>query len=287
MIKERLLVWFKKNDRQLPTRILLYRGGVSDGQFGMLKCEEVDQIKKGFDAAIDVLTQKHQFSHMFKGKTSLDLKVTVVSVVRHQHTRFYSMTETVKKNTRPGVHNAPPGLVIDSTIVSGDNFNFYLQSHTTPMGTSKSAHYTVIENGMDFSESELQKLVCGTVLIAEFRTMELTIYRHMIFALLIHKSFTERETLPVTVKETPKSKMACQPVCLPVMQNTYVTEHDATSGLLSFRSLTRKKLHPRSWMLTPMPERSGSRAVIWNAKILGKRTWMIRCFTCDLSRLKS
>lgn len=45
MMKERLALW-KKTNNKLPERILIYRDGVSEGQYTMVLTDELDQILK-------------------------------------------------------------------------------------------------------------------------------------------------------------------------------------------------------------------------------------------------
>lgn len=55
--------------------------------------------------------------------------------------------------------NLPSGLVVDTEVVDPTYPNFYLQSHDSPLGTARSAHYVIIENQSTYSMVTLQQLV--------------------------------------------------------------------------------------------------------------------------------
>lgn len=76
MVKERLALW-KKTNNKLPERILIYRDGVSEGQYAMVLTDELDQIRKACD---------------FYGAEPAP-KITILVVGKRHHTRFYPTKE--------------------------------------------------------------------------------------------------------------------------------------------------------------------------------------------------
>ncbi|GME26397.1 Protein argonaute 1-like [Neofusicoccum parvum] len=148
MAKERIEAYFDANNGSLPTHILYYRDGVSSSQYDEIKEKEVKGIRDAFG---DVQRRA-------KIK-NINLEITAVIVSKRHHTRFYppsSAQEDIEKMAKNG--NVLPGTVVESGITSPCYFDFFLVSHEGIQGTSKPAHYFVIENGMKFSAQELQDL---------------------------------------------------------------------------------------------------------------------------------
>ncbi|KAI9764057.1 MAG: hypothetical protein M1835_007658 [Candelina submexicana] len=153
MIAERLTAWYKRNSRRLPNNILFYRDGVSESQFTHVKNHELPQIELGCSDAFHTLCIQDPNLN----KLSYVPRITLVVVGKRHQTRFYPAEETSKGHlVRNG--NFKPGLVVDSDICSPYFFDFYLQAHDSLKGTARSAHYWVLENGMDFTSNELQSL---------------------------------------------------------------------------------------------------------------------------------
>jgi len=46
LLKSRLTLWQKHNNRQLPENILVYRDGVSEGEYELVRDLEVPALKK-------------------------------------------------------------------------------------------------------------------------------------------------------------------------------------------------------------------------------------------------
>ncbi|KAL1713614.1 Piwi domain-containing protein [Schizophyllum commune] len=94
-----------------PTRIFVYRDGVSEGQFKQVKDE----------AACRSL--------------AVTAKITFIIATKRHNTRL----NPLGNKDRSG--NAPAGSVIDTNIVDPVEFDFYLQSHAGIQGTSRPVHY--------------------------------------------------------------------------------------------------------------------------------------------------
>ncbi|KAL7605763.1 hypothetical protein Lser_V15G15279 [Lactuca serriola] len=117
-----------------PNKIIVFRDGVSDGQFDMVLNKEMVDMKKA-------LYDK-----------SYRPAITFVIAQKRHTTRLFL-------NNGNEVGNVPPGTVVDTTIVQPFEFDFYLCSHFGGMGTSKPCHYSVIWDEIGFSSDEMQKLV--------------------------------------------------------------------------------------------------------------------------------
>ena len=79
----------------------------------------------------------------------MDAKITLVIVAKRHHTRFAPKNPD-KQGDADKSKNCPAGTTVDTHIVSPVEFDFYIQSHSGIIGTSRPAHYTVLcdENKM-------------------------------------------------------------------------------------------------------------------------------------------
>ncbi|KAI0133671.1 hypothetical protein BJ170DRAFT_172393 [Xylariales sp. AK1849] len=121
---ERLVLWRKRN-RDLPDNIIIYRDGVSEGQFSQVLDLELPKIR----AACQSL-----YSGGREPKIAL-----IVSVKRHQ-TRFYPTDPNNMTKSR----NIKNGTVVDRGVTLAKVWEFYLTAHTALQGTARPAKYTVL-----------------------------------------------------------------------------------------------------------------------------------------------
>ncbi|MCO5610336.1 hypothetical protein L7F22_064572 [Adiantum nelumboides] len=122
-----------------PERIIMFRDGVSEGQFDkVLQCE-VHALKEAMQKA---------------GGSGYNPLITWVVVQKRHHTRLYPAD-----NNRDKSGNVLPGTVVDSTIVHPREFDFFLCSHAGIQGTSKPTHYHVLWDENSFSADDLQGLI--------------------------------------------------------------------------------------------------------------------------------
>ncbi|XP_075557125.1 protein argonaute-2-like isoform X2 [Dermacentor variabilis] len=140
MIKE-LLKAFYQETRHKPVRIIFYRDGVSEGQFGIVRDQELSAIRQ---ACLELSPDG-----------SYKPPVTFIVVQKRHHTRF------MPANERDGVgraRNIPPGTTVDTVVTHPVDFDFFLCSHAGIQGTSKPAHYYVVHDDANFTSDDLQKL---------------------------------------------------------------------------------------------------------------------------------
>ncbi|KAH6903111.1 ribonuclease H-like domain-containing protein [Coprinopsis sp. MPI-PUGE-AT-0042] len=140
MMFERLQL-FKSRNRCLPDRVLVYRDGVSEGQFKIVIEEEMPKIKASF--------------RMFDspGKPYLPQLTIVVCGKRH-HTRFYP-TSAADADDKG---NPKPGMVVDRGVTTVYNFDFYLQAHGGLQGSTRPTHYYVVHDEIGFNADTIQTL---------------------------------------------------------------------------------------------------------------------------------
>ena len=132
-----LFKYYVQLNKVRPQKIVVFRDGVSEGQFDTVLNEELVSLEKAF--------------------RSMDYQPTITLIVaqkRHQ-TRLFPKGRM--DGTSSG--NVPPGTVVDTKIVHPFEFDFYLCSHYGSLGTSKPTHYHVSWDEHRFTSDQLQKLI--------------------------------------------------------------------------------------------------------------------------------
>lgn len=129
MFRSRLEMWQSRN-KFLPKNVIIYRDGVSEGQYKLVLDNEVPALRSAARKLYSADETKNGFPH-----------VTVIVVGKRHHTRFYPTTEPTA-DARTG--NTKPGTVVDRGVVEVRNWDFYLQAHSCLQGTARPAHYYVI-----------------------------------------------------------------------------------------------------------------------------------------------
>jgi eukaryotic translation initiation factor 2C len=143
MMKERLAKWKAMNGQRDPQRIVVYRDGVSEGQYQeVLRTELV-----GMQGAV--------------GETcSTAVPITLMIATKRHHTRFFLKGEAKG--------NPDPGTVVDSGITLDTVWDFFLQSHSSPLGTAKSTRYVIIHHdtgNQSLSATKVQEIVSYNLLV--------------------------------------------------------------------------------------------------------------------------
>ncbi|KRY60812.1 Protein argonaute-2, partial [Trichinella britovi] len=138
MVKE-LLIQFYRSTRFKPTRILLYRDGVSEGQFFNVLQHELRAMRE----ACMMLERGYQPG------------ITFIAVQKRHHTRLFAVE---KKDQVGKAFNIPPGTTVDVGITHPTEFDFFLCSHAGIQGTSRPSHYHVLWDDNSLTADELQQL---------------------------------------------------------------------------------------------------------------------------------
>ncbi|KAI0426348.1 ribonuclease H-like domain-containing protein [Xylaria sp. FL1042] len=130
MLKSRLDLWVGRGRHAAyPENILVYRDGVSEGQYKAVLKEELPRLRAACKKLYPATDQA-------KGLPRL----TIVVVGKRHNTRFY-VTKTSDAD-RSG--NSKAGTVVDRGVTEARHWDFYLQSHAAIKGTARPAHYIVI-----------------------------------------------------------------------------------------------------------------------------------------------
>jgi len=130
LLKSRLRLWKEKGrNTQLPENILIYRDGVSEGQYDIVLDNELPLLRQACAETYPADMTKKQLP-----------KITVVVVGKRHHTRFYPATsDDSDRNDNPR-----PGTVVDRAVTEARHWDFFLQAHAALKGTARPAHYFVI-----------------------------------------------------------------------------------------------------------------------------------------------
>ena len=145
--KRHLEIWRKRNNGQLPQNIVIFRDGVSEGQFSQVLDRELPNIR---EACLQTYGPKAKPPRL----------TIVVSVKRHQ-TRFYPAQEGRAEGS---TGNIEAGTVVDRGVTQARYWDFYLTAHHALKGTARPAHYTVLMDEIfraEYKQSaadELEKL---------------------------------------------------------------------------------------------------------------------------------
>lgn len=139
MVRELLIMFYKSTGGYKPHRIIMYRDGVSEGQFIHLLQHELPAVR---EACI---------------KLEADYKpgITFIVVQKRHHTRLFCAD---KKEQSGKSGNIPAGTTVDVGITHPTEFDFYLCSHQGIQGTSRPSHYHVLWDDSHLDSDELQCL---------------------------------------------------------------------------------------------------------------------------------
>ncbi|CAH8356981.1 unnamed protein product [Eruca vesicaria subsp. sativa] len=120
-----------------PNKIVIFRDGVSDGQFDMVLNVELLGVKLTFE------------------KNGYNPKITVIVAQKRHQTRFFPATT----NDGSDKGNVPSGTVVDTKVIHPFEYDFYLCSHHGGIGTSKPTHYYTLWDELGFTSDQIQKLI--------------------------------------------------------------------------------------------------------------------------------
>lgn len=137
IILEHLNFYKKKNNGSLPTKLLYYRDGVSEGQFAEVMNVELTAM----------------FQACANAKPQYKPKITMVVVQKRHHTRFFPGKSNIgdRKN-----NNVPAGTIVDTEIVHPNEPQFFLVSHQSIQGVARPTKYCVLWDDSNLNMDDLQ-----------------------------------------------------------------------------------------------------------------------------------
>jgi eukaryotic translation initiation factor 2C len=152
MVRERIKDWvLEQSKTTMPTNILYYRDGVSEGQYEQIQDYELPQIRDAYRMA---LTELKQEGWVPSGPVSESVKLTAIVVGKRHHVRFYPPAGGKEAN-----ENCLAGTSVQHVVTSPYFQDFYLQSHAAIKGTARPAHYFILVDDMEKDLEKYRQLV--------------------------------------------------------------------------------------------------------------------------------
>lgn len=140
MMEGRLKRW-KKENGSLPKNILIYRDGVSEGQYAIMIRDEISNIRK-------------ECERIYGERGVEPPRLSFVVVGKRHHVRFFPTSkDDLDRNNNPN-----PGTCVDRGITRPVLWDFYLQAQAAIMGSARPAHYIVMEDDIFTCEKKLTGL---------------------------------------------------------------------------------------------------------------------------------
>ena len=129
MLKSRLRLWATKNKGTYPENILIYRDGVSEGQYEIVLDQELPLLRKACKELYPPIDFKEGLPRM-----------SIIIVGKRHNTRFYP----TRKEDADRSSNPQNGTIVDRGVAEARNWDFFLQAHTALQGTARPAHYYIV-----------------------------------------------------------------------------------------------------------------------------------------------
>ncbi|XP_073532235.1 piwi-like protein 1 [Phyllobates terribilis] len=129
-----LNAWYACN-KILPSRIIIYRDGVGDGQLNTFISYEVEQLVNCIKAT---------------GK-DYSPKLTVVVVKKRISARFFA-------HLGGRLQNPPPGTIVDVEVTRPEWYDFFIISQSVRQGTVSPTHYNVVFDTGTLKPDYMQRL---------------------------------------------------------------------------------------------------------------------------------
>uniref|UniRef100_A0A8R1DW79 Piwi domain-containing protein n=1 Tax=Caenorhabditis japonica TaxID=281687 RepID=A0A8R1DW79_CAEJA len=129
---------YKEHAKRLPSKIVVYRVGMGEGDIKRLK-EEIEEIRSTFDKI-----QPGYRPHLI-----------VIVAQKNSHTRVFPARI---EGHKAGEQNVPSGTCLDNGITSFGAEEFILVSQTPLIGTVRPCKYTILENDPKWTKNEISHL---------------------------------------------------------------------------------------------------------------------------------
>ncbi|XP_018431983.1 PREDICTED: piwi-like protein 1 [Nanorana parkeri] len=129
-----LKAWHVCN-KTLPSRIIIYRDGVGDGQLDTLVNYEIGQLVDSIKAT---------------GK-DYSPRLSVIVVKKRLNTRFFA-------SLGGRLQNPPPGTIVDVEVTRPEWYDFFIVSQSVRQGTVSPTHYNVVYDTGALKPDYMQRL---------------------------------------------------------------------------------------------------------------------------------
>lgn len=120
------------HNKNLPSRIVIYRDGVGEGQVSQVMEREVEYIRKRLD-------------RMYGGPDKY--KMAFIIVTKRLNTRFFENND-----------NPATGTIVDDVITSPIKYDFFIVSQKVRQGTVTPTAYSVIYDNLGLDPDKMQRL---------------------------------------------------------------------------------------------------------------------------------
>ncbi|EXJ83417.1 hypothetical protein A1O1_07040 [Capronia coronata CBS 617.96] len=163
MVYERLHDYYSRNSK-VPDKIIVYRDGLSEGQFEMCKTMELPAIRAGVSQLLEQLRMPSRTNN-FKMPP-----IILICAVKRHHTRLFPVDNAQndsllighggipRRNNASYNHNPLPGTLVNSHITYGENKDFFLISQKAIQGTARPTHYVILENETSFDQNQIARM---------------------------------------------------------------------------------------------------------------------------------
>lgn len=135
LVYKRIKDYTQHNNGVQPEKLIIYRDGLSEGQFEMCKTVEYASIQQGLD----------RFARETKSPKP---KVLLICAVKRHHTRLFPNPGQKDDRLLDRNGNPRPGTMVSDGITYGNGQDFFLISHQAIMGTARPTHYIVLRNDL-------------------------------------------------------------------------------------------------------------------------------------------
>ena len=141
MIFERLELWKTHNKNELPTKILIYRSGLSLAHYTIIPGKELGLIESACKP-------------MYEREHRTQPKISYVVCGNGHHTRFYQTQDGGMNND---YHKL--GTVVDRTVTMERRWDFFLAAQGGNLGTAKPARYAVVQDRISIGVDGIEEIV--------------------------------------------------------------------------------------------------------------------------------
>ncbi|MCJ1311005.1 hypothetical protein MMC25_004675 [Agyrium rufum] len=160
-----------------PKRVIYFRDGVSEGQYGPLLAGEVAALR-------DIFKQ-------LAPKTFEQIKFTIIVVSKRHHIRFWPQgAPAADKNGNPC-----PGVLVERDVTSPFEYDFYLNSHSAIQGTARPTHYHVLRDEAKYPPAQLQNMIYEHCYQYQRSTTPVSIHPAVYYAHLASKRAVSHENV--------------------------------------------------------------------------------------------
>lgn len=142
MFAEIVGVYFEKK-KKLPSKIVIMRDGVSEGQLSMVVDYEIGRIQQAL-------------SSLYQKRTTPHPSITCMVVQKRHKTRFRRSEPFVDRKGND--YNIQPGTTVDNTVTHPVDFTYFQAPHKAIQGTSRPPHFYVVLNQIPLDQDEAQDL---------------------------------------------------------------------------------------------------------------------------------